>query len=114
MVVYIGPKTCLWEIFIPKNHNKEMIYGVSHHREWNRKVTKETNVILLSSSSYKEKSCPTIEEPFFSEEMLLLRVYCTQEELDRILDITVDHYDRDKIIAFKISENMIVKKRMTT
>jgi len=107
-------KKCLWEIFVPKNHNEKTIYGVSHHREWNRKVTTETDVILLSSTPYKKKSCPTIGKCFFSEEMILLRVCCTSEEFDKILDITIDHYDRDEIIAFKISDKMIVKKKVTT
>jgi len=106
-------KKCLWEIFIPKNNNRETIYEVSHHREWNKKVTTETDVILLSSDPHKKKSCPTIGESFFSEEMILLRVCCTPEEFDKILDITVQHYDRPEIIAFKLSENMIVKKRET-
>lgn len=115
MTISKNPRRCLWEIFIPKNNNKNTIFQVSHHREWNKKITNETDVILLSSSTTPTKTLdPPLGQSFFSEEMILIRVCCTKEEFDKILNITIEHYDRKEIIAFKLSENMLIKKRNNT
>lgn len=99
----------LWEILIPRYSNAKEEYPLSHHREWDSRVREIANglTILKSTKGHWVDPSGTV----LVEEMIPVRISCTREQLDSILSHTLDHYDQEAVMAYEVSQNVIIKHR---
>ena len=71
---------------------KEITVGLTMHRvakgEW----------INPSGELYKDKMIP-------------VHVSCTEEEIYKIIDFTIKHYDQEAVTAYAISDYVIIKHK---
>lgn len=47
----------------------------------------------------------------FAERMIPVRIHATREEIEKIIDMTLSYYDQIAVMAYKISEEVILKHK---
>lgn len=102
-------KRSFWEILVPAYSNKGKKYSVNYHRTWDEKVRENTGglTILRSAKGHWTNS----QGKIFTEKMIPVRMYCTRSQIERIIDFTLRHYDQEAVLAYEISQNVILKHR---
>jgi len=45
----------------------------------------------------------------FEERMIPVRILCTREDIDRIIDFTLKYYEQEAVLAYKISNEVILR-----
>ena len=43
--------------------------------------------------------------------MIPCRIICTKEQIIKIIDFTIQHYDQEAVLAFKISDDVIMRHK---
>jgi len=51
------------------------------------------------------------ENKLFSERMIPVRIGCDESEIEGIIDMTMDYYEQEAVMAYVLSENVIIKNR---
>ena len=51
------------------------------------------------------------DEILFIDKMIPVRIYCTEFEIDKIIQLTLNHYDQEAVLAYEISSNVKLIKR---
>ena len=98
----------LWEILVPRYSNDNVEYDVEYHHQWDGKVREISGGLTILRTA---KGHWVSEEELFVEEMIPVRVYCDRESIDRIIDITIGHYDQKAVMAYEVSSNVIIRMR---
>ncbi len=99
----------LWEVLVPKYSNAGLEYSLEHHNAWDERIMQLTGgMTILGIAKGKWKS---LEGKLFVEEMISIRIYCTETDIEKILDHTLKHYDQKAIFAYEISSNVVIKYR---
>lgn len=47
----------------------------------------------------------------FKERMIPVRIMATHEEMEQIVDMTMEHYDQLAVMAYKVADEVILKHR---
>ncbi len=100
-------KKSLWEILIPKNSNEGIEYPTDYHRKWDEQIRNLSNglTILKKTKGHWINSKGTV----FVEDMIPVRVYCSNETIDKIIDYTLQFYNQEAVLAYEISANIKLK-----
>lgn len=95
----------LWEVLVPTISNEGKVFRTRYHRVWDRKVYEITGGIsilpplkgkwLNNSKLYEERNIP-------------VRIACTELQLMEILKFTKIYYDQIAIMAYRISDKVII------
>ena len=101
----------LWEVLVPRVFNNGTEVPILHHREWDEKVRKIAGGLTILRSAKGIWESPSGE--IFQEAMIPVRVACTEAQLVLILDTTIAHYDQKAVMAYCISDRVIIKHRDT-
>lgn len=98
-----------WEILVPAYSNNGKKYSVNYHHSWDRDVRKYTGgmTILRSAKGHWTNS----KGKTFIERMIPVRIYCTKSQIEKIIDLTLEHYNQEAVMAYEISQNVIIKNR---
>jgi hypothetical protein len=99
--------TQLWEILVPTQSNEGKPFRTRYHRVWDKKVRKIAGGLTILTPAkgqwlYKDK--------LFEERMIPVRIACTEEQINQIIDITMQYYKQLAVMAYRISEKVIIKK----
>lgn len=99
----------LWEILVPRKFNDDREVPLAHHQAWDDRVRKITGglTILRPAKGIWESPVGTV----FKEEMIPVRIACSREQIDQIIDLTLDHYDQLAVMAYRVSNEVIIKMR---
>lgn len=100
--------TELWEILVPTVRNNGKPFRLRYHRVWDKKVRDITNGLTILPVA---KGQWVNNGELFSERMIPVRIACTREQIETIINFTLTYYDQLAVMAYKISEEVIVKKR---
>jgi|SRR3989344_5667063 len=94
----------LWEILVPSHSNQGIEYALDHHRTWDNEVRKISGGLTILKSVRGQ----WIDEQgeLFSERMIPVRVSCTEPDINRIIDLTLIHYDQKAVLAYEVSRNV--------
>lgn len=98
-----------WEILVPKYSNEGVEYGLDYHHQWDNQVREIAGGVTILRTAKGHWVNP--EGQTFIEEMIPVRVYCTRENIEKIIDLTIQHYDQEAVLAAKISDEVIIKYR---
>ncbi len=101
--------TELWEILVPKVFNNGQKVSVAHHRKWDEVIRKIAGGLTILKSAKGIWESPSGE--IFQEGMIPVRIACSEEQMHSIIDETIRHYDQLAVMAFRISEHVIIKHR---
>lgn len=93
----------VWEILVPTMMNDNPV-RTKHHKEWDKKVKKITGGLTITPPTKGYWISPDGET--IRERMIPVRVMCTEEEINKISDITAQHYNQDAIMFYRISDDV--------
>lgn len=82
---------------------------LKHHQEWDKRVRSITGGLTIYTPSKGQWISPSGE--LFIERMIPVRIACSRKELEKIMDITLQHYNQEAVMAYLVSEEVIIKHR---
>lgn len=97
-------KVELWEILVPTSTPKKDRLRKNFHQAWDKKVSKISKGLTLLPKVYgkwvdsKEQSIP-------------VRVACTKEQMEEIAKITIDHYDQEAVLYWRVSDYAVIYEK---
>jgi hypothetical protein len=101
-------ETELWEILVPTVSNEGKPYRTRYHRVWDAKVRAITNGLTI---------CPPVKGQWvsdgnlFRERMIPVKIACTREQIDVIINMTMKYYDQLAVMAYRVSNLCIIKHK---
>jgi len=96
----------MWEILVPTQTNSGKPIRKRQHKEWDARVMRiSTGMTVLMPTKGKWRNLNNI---LYDERMIPVRISCTREQLMQILNMTKKFYDQEKVLAIKISEEVIL------
>src|SRR3989344_7808822 len=103
-IFYLMPPKSLWEILVPNYSNDRVKYSLEYHQRWDEKVREIGGGLTILKPA--KGQWLNSEAILFSEEMIPVRVYCDEESIDRIVQLTLDHYQQEAVLAYEVSRNV--------
>lgn len=97
----------LWEILVPTVSNDGKPFRTRYHRVWDGKVRAISGGLTILHPAKGQWVCP--EGKLYSERMIPVRIMCSREEMDKIVDITLQYYAQKAVLAYKISTEVILR-----
>ncbi len=101
--------TEVWEILVPTQLNCGKPIRTRQHREWDNRVRRIAGGLTILSPAKGQWVSP--DGILFKERMIPVRIVCTREEIEKIIDITMDFYDQLAVLAYKVSSEVILKHK---
>ena len=103
--------TQLWEILVPTVRNDGRPYRLRYHRVWDAKVRAITGGLTIVSAVKGQWVDPETCQ-LYAERMIPVRVACSEDQLDKIIELTLEHYDDQiAIMAYRVSECVKIVRR---
>ena len=99
----------LWEILVPTIFNDKTPIKRKFHLKWDEKVytiTKGLTILTPTKGKWVSE-----DNNLFAERMIPVRIACSRAQIEQIIDMTMDYYDQLAIMAYKVSEEVIIKKK---
>lgn len=97
----------LWEILVPTVRNDGIPIHTRFHKVWDKKVYEITNGLTILNPTKGKWVSP--DGKLFAERMIPVRIIATRDEIEKIIDFTMEYYEQEAILAYKISNEVIMK-----
>ena len=97
----------LWEILVPTMFNDGRPVKVAYHRKWDEKVIAISGGLTIMPVA--KGQWVSENNQLFKERMIPVRILATREEIEHIVDMTIDHYEQLAVLAYKVSDDAILK-----
>lgn len=98
----------MWEILVPTIRRRDgKPIKVRFHRVWDSKVRAISGGLTILSPAKGQWIARDGE--LFVERMIPCRIMCTEEQINQIIDMTLVYYDQLAILAYRISDNVIMR-----
>jgi hypothetical protein len=107
---YVSKKK-LYEILVPASNNKQGKFTYAHHKKWDAFVMEISKGVTIMKTGKGEWVSP--EGELYKDRVIPCRIACTAEEIDKIIDFTITHYNQLAVMAYCISEEVIIKHAKT-
>jgi len=88
----------LWEILVPGG------YGFNHHAIWDSKVMDIAGGLTVLRPLKGRWVSPDGE--VFKEPMIPVRIMCTDKQIVKIADMTMEHYGQQSVMVYKLSDEV--------
>lgn len=98
--------TKFYEILVPTVSNDGKPFRTRYHRVWDAKVRAITGGLTIMPPI---KGQWVYGLKFFRERMIPVRIACTEEQINKISDITAAYYQQKAIMYYLVSEQVIIK-----
>lgn len=99
----------LWEIMVPTVSNDGKPFRTRYHRVWDAKVREISGGLTIFKPVVGQWLSE--DEQLFKERMIPVRIACTEEQIHEIIDYTIKYYDQLAVMAYVISEKVIIKDK---
>ena len=99
----------MWEILVPTIRNDGRIIRTRFHRVWDAKVRALANGLTILTPAKGQWVSPAGE--LYCERMIPVRILCTRADIEKIIDMSMVYYDQLAILAYKVSDDVILKNR---
>lgn len=99
----------LWEILVPCVMNGHPT-RTKHHKNWDawvRKLTGGLTILKPARGQWIQPGCGTLHE----ERVIPVRIAATDGQMDDIIDFTIQHYNQLAVMAYVVSERVIIRHR---
>ena len=90
----------LWEILVPTIVNDKPV-RTRHHRSWDEKVRSVSNGLMVFKPAHGQWISPS--GVLFKERMIPVRIACTEKQIEKIMKITLKHYNQEEVLAYRLS-----------
>jgi hypothetical protein len=102
-------KTEMWEILVPASGNNNKEFSYEHHKAWDAFVKEPTGGVTIMKTAKGRWVSP--HGQLYADRMIPCRIICTKEQINKIVDFTLVHYDQEAVLAYKISLVVILKHK---
>ncbi len=100
----------LWQIFVPTHDNDGKEYDTAYHRIWDAKVQVVAGGLTINKKSRGIWQSPQTGK-MFKEAMIPVTIYCDKSILLMIAQMTVQHYEQEAVMCYKISDEVLIIKQ---
>ena len=97
----------IYEILVPTIFNDGKPIRTRFHKVWDEKVRKITGGLTIVAPVKGQWVCP--EGQLYEERMIPVRIACTEEQMERIADMTAEYYKQKAIMFYLISNQVKIK-----
>lgn len=97
----------LYEILVPTVSNEGKPFRLRYHRVWDAKVREISGGLTILPVSKGQWISPTGD--LFLERMIPVRIACSEEEIERIADMTAKYYSQKAVMYYLVSEKVTIK-----
>lgn len=100
----------LYEILVPTSMMRHGVLApirTRYHRVWDKKVRDITGGLTILKPSRGHWISPT--EQLFVERVIPVRIFCTENEMERIADMTAEYYNQEAIMYYVVSNEVTIK-----
>lgn len=102
----------LWEILVPSSKpacvpGKNRYFSVRYHRQWDKKVVAVATGLTVLQANKGRWLSPAGE--LHNERMIPVRIACTKDQIEKIMEITAEHYHQQAIMVYKVSDEVIIR-----
>ena len=102
-------KTELWEILVPASNNKDKEFTYEHHKAWDEFVKNLAGGVTIMKTAKGQWVSPNGE--LYLDRMIPCRIICNKKQIIEIIDFTIKHYNQEAVLAFKISDTVILRHK---
>ena len=106
----------IWEILVPKTWETAKDWSsnvpIATHKAWDEKVMSITGGMTIMRSA--RGTWQDLHGDVIEESMIPVRVACTAAQIEEIVQLTLDHYRQDAVMAYKVSSDVIFRYRGDT
>jgi hypothetical protein len=99
----------LWEILVPTKRNDGRPFRTRFHRVWDKKVREISGGLTLMA--VVKGQWVQGEVLFHNERMIPVRIIATQEEFEKIIDITIDYYEQEAVLGYRVADLVILREK---
>jgi hypothetical protein len=100
----------MWEILVPTIRRLDgKPIRTRFHKVWDKKVRAVSGGLTILSPA--KGQWISREGELFEERMIPVRIVCTRAQIDKIVDMTLDYYDQLAVLAYKVSDDVILKHK---
>jgi len=100
----------LYEILVPTVRNDGRPFRTRFHRVWDKKIRDLTCGLTIMQPA-KGQWIDVSTGNLYSERMIPVRIACTYEQLQTVIDITIEYYDQLAVMAYRIADQVIIKTK---
>lgn len=100
----------MWEILVPAS-SKDKEFTYDHHKLWDEYVIDISGGITVMRTVKGE--WVSQNNVRFKDRMIPVRVKCNEKDMKKIIDFTIRHYDQEAVLAYRLSDAVILKERET-
>jgi hypothetical protein len=101
----------LWEILVPTTmNNPSNPCRIGHHREWDKRVRKISGGLTILEPA-KGQWIDAETKTLYEERVIPVRIACSEEEINKIIDMTIQHYRQEAVMAYLVSEKVIIRRK---
>jgi len=98
----------LWEILVPTVSNHGKPFRTKQHRIWDKFVRQITGGLTIMSPNIKGEWIS--DDGIFTDRMIPVRIYCTQEQIIEIAKHTKQFYGQEAVMYYCISSEIYIYK----
>jgi|DEB0MinimDraft_6_1074348.scaffolds.fasta_scaffold38484_3 hypothetical protein len=100
-------RTRLFEILVPTVRNDGRPIRTRFHKVWDEKVKAITRGLTVMPVARGQWVSPEDEE--FTERMIPVRIMATDDEMDKIVNMSAKYYEQLAIMFYVISEEVQIR-----
>jgi len=98
----------LWQIFVPTQRNnpigKKLFYSTRFHRVWDSKVMEITKGLTICTPTKGQWMAG--DGKLFLEKMIPVLIFCTEEEINKICDMSASYYEQKAMFFYKVTDSV--------
>lgn len=99
----------LWEILVPTVRNNGKPYRTKFHRIWDQKVKDIAGGLSILQPLRGYWLSP--DNKLWIERMIPVRIMCSEDEIEKIVNMSLEYYEQEAIMYYLISRNVIIKHK---
>lgn len=96
----------MWEILVPTVRANGVPYRTRFHRVWDARVRAITGGLTILTPAKGQWISP--DGVLFHERMIPVRLACTENQIDQIIEMTLKYYNQKAIMAYQVSSKVKV------
>lgn len=99
----------MWEILVPTQLNCGKPIRTRQHREWDNRVRRIAGGLTVLAPA--KGQWVSNDGDLYKERMIPVRIVCSREQIEKIIDITMDFYEQLAVLAYRVSDEVILRHK---
>ncbi|OFZ60720.1 MAG: hypothetical protein A2381_15220 [Bdellovibrionales bacterium RIFOXYB1_FULL_37_110] len=99
-------KLIMWRILVPA-YGRQESFSYEHYKAWVNYVHSIAGGFTVSQGVKGQWTSP--DGIIFRDRMIPVDILCSRKQIKKIIDFTLVHYKQKAVLAYKISEEAIIR-----